>query len=64
MYDEIRKPVVEYEAEQARIKAEEEARIEAQRIAEQEELARLRAEKEQRDREARIAEEAAEKSLT
>lgn len=62
LYDEIRKPVVEYEAEQARIKAEEEARIEAQRIAEQEELARLRAEKEQRDKEMRIAEEAAEKA--
>ena len=62
LYDEIRKPVVEYEAEQARIKAEEEARIEAQRIAEQEELARLRAEKEQRDRDIQIVEEAARKA--
>lgn len=62
LYKEMRKPVVEYEAKQARIKAEEEARIEAQRIAEQEELARLRAEKEQRDKEMRIAEEAAEKA--
>lgn len=62
LYDEIRRPVVEYEAEQARIKEEEEARIKAQRIAEQEELARLRAEKEQRDREEIIAKEAAEKA--
>lgn len=62
LYDEIRRPVVEYEAEQARIKAEEEAKIEAQRRAEQEELARLRAEKEQRDREALIAEEATKKA--
>ena len=62
VYNEIRKPVVEYEAEQARIKAEEQARIEAQRQAEQAELARLREEKEQREREARIAEEAANKA--
>ena len=62
LYDEIRRPVIEYEAEQARIKAEEEAKIEAQRKAEQEELSRLRAEKEQRYRDARIAEEAAEKA--
>jgi colicin import membrane protein len=62
VYNEIRKPVVEYEAEQARIKAEEQARIEAQRQAEQAELARLRAEKEQREREAKIAEEAANKA--
>ncbi|OCG45677.1 hypothetical protein A9G34_00830 [Gilliamella sp. Choc4-2] len=62
VYNEIRKPVVEYEAEQARIKAEEQARIEARRQAEQAELARLRAEKEQREREAKIAEEAANKA--
>lgn len=59
LYEEIRRPVVEYEAEQNRIKAEEEARIEAQRRAEQEELERLRAEKEQRDREFQVAQEAA-----
>ena len=59
MYEEIRRPVVEYEAEQNRIKAEEEARIEAQRRAEQEELERLRAEKEQRDREYQVAQKAA-----
>ena len=61
-YNEIRKPVVEYEAEQARIKAEQEAKEAEEQRKKDEELSRLRAEKEQREREAKIAEEAAEKA--
>lgn len=61
LYNEIRKPVVEYEAEQARIKAEQEAKVAEEQRKKDEELARLRAEKEQREREAKIAEEAAQK---
>lgn len=62
VYNEIRKPVVEYEAEQVRIKAEQEAKVAEEQRKKDEELARLRAEKEQREREAKIAEEAAEKA--
>lgn len=58
-YNIILKPVREYEAEQARIKAEAQAKLEEQQRKEREELERLRAEKAQQEREARIAEEAA-----
>ncbi|XKM12697.1 hypothetical protein RCS94_06620 [Orbaceae bacterium ac157xtp] len=57
---EIIKPLTDYEAEQKRIKEEAQAKIEAVRKAEQEELERLRAEKEQREREEKIKAEAVE----
>lgn len=59
VYNTILKPVREYDAEQARIKAEAQAKLEEQQRKEHEELERLRAEKAQQEREARIAEEAA-----
>lgn len=61
VYNKIREPVVEYEKEQARIKAEQQAKEAEEQRRKDEELARLRAEKEQREREAKIAEEAAQK---
>jgi colicin import membrane protein len=60
VYEEIRSPVVKYEAEQARIKAEEQAKADAIKQAEQEELERLRAEKAQQEREAQLMAQAAE----
>lgn len=60
VYNEIREPVIKYEAEQARIKAEEQAKADAIRREEKEELEKLRAEKAQKERDAQLIAEAAE----
>lgn len=59
---EIMEPYTLYEAEQKRIKEEEQAAIEAQRKAEQVELEKLRAEKAQAEREKQLIEQAANKA--
>lgn len=64
LYETIRKPVVEYEAEQARIKAEEEAKLAEEQRLKDEELDKLRAENERLEREEQIRKQAAETART
>jgi len=62
LYSEIRKPVTTYEAEQARIKAEEEAKVLEEQRRKDEELAKLKAAEAQRLREEQIRQEAESKA--
>lgn len=62
LYNKIREPLLRHEAEQARIKAEQEEKEAEEQRKKDEELSRLRAEKEQRECEEKIAQEAAQKA--